>query len=147
MIQQIITHQITNHSNHTQNLCGDFNIDIALVERQNEHNTTPPQAEDIEWRAFTNNLHLTYVPTNNLYSRQGGPNYNQISLIDGYYINTPNNSLYTSTINNDHNLNSYHSPVTLHIPSNTLLTRGPSPTINIPPRMLNPIPYANIKKT
>ena len=109
MIQQIITHQITNHSNHTHILCGDFNRDIALIGRQNEDNTTPTQEEVIKWRTFTNNLHLTYVPTNNLYSGQGGPNYNQTSLINGYYINTSNNSLYTSTINNDHNLNSDHS--------------------------------------
>ena len=146
IIQQNITQQITNHPNHIHILCGDFNRDIALIGRQNEYNTTPPQAEDIEWRTFTNNLQLTYIPTNSSYSRQGGQNYNQTSLIDGYYIKTPNNALYTSTINNDHNLNSDHSPVTLHIPPNTLLARCTPPTTNKPPRILNPIPQENIEK-
>jgi len=108
LIQQNITQQITIHSNHTYILCGDFNRDIALIRRQNEFNTTPPQTEDIEWCTFTNNLQLTYIPTNSPYTRQGDLNYNQISLIDGYYIKIPNNTLYTSTTDNDHNLNSNH---------------------------------------
>jgi exonuclease III len=84
LIHQTITQHTTNLPNHTIILCGDFNRDIALIGRQNEHNTTPPQVEDREWRAFTDSLHLTYIPTNSLYSRQGGPNYTHTSLIDGY---------------------------------------------------------------
>jgi hypothetical protein len=145
IIQQNITQQTINHPNHIHALCGDFNRDIALIGRQNEYTTTPPQAADIEWRTFTDTLQLEYIPTNNKYSRQGGQDYNHTSLIDGYYIKTPDNTLYKSTINNTHNLNSDHSPVTLHIPSNTLLTRCMPPTTDRPPRILNPIPQANIE--
>ena len=122
-IQQNITHQIATHPDHTYVLCGNFNRDIALIGRQNEYNHTPPQTEDIEWRTFTDNLQLTYIPTNSPYTRQGGQNYNQTSLIDGYYVKSPDNTLYTSTTNNNYDLNSDHSPVTLHIPPNTLLAR------------------------
>ena len=146
IIQQNITQQTTTHPNHILILCGDFNRDIALIGRQNEYITTPPQIEDIEWNTFVNNLHLTYIPTNSSYSRQGGQNYNQTSLIDGYYIKTTNNTLYTSTINHDHNLNSDHSPVTLHIPPNTLLARCMPQVEAKPPRILNPIPQTNIDK-
>jgi len=146
IIQQTLTQQTTNHPNHTHILCGDFNRDIALIGRQNGYNTTPPQTEDIEWRTFMNNLQFTYIPTNSLYSRQGGQDYNQTSLIDGFYIKTLNNTLYTSTTNNAHNLNSDHSPVTLHIPPNTLLARCLPPTTDKPPRTLNPIPQVNIEK-
>ena len=146
IIQQNITQQTTNHPNHTHILCGDFNRDVALIGRQNEYTTTPPQLEDIEWRTFVNNLHLTYIPTNSSYSRQGGQNYNQTSLIDGYYIKTTNNTLYTSTTNNTHNLNSDHSPITLHIPPNTLIARDIPPTTEKPPRILNPIPQINIER-
>jgi hypothetical protein len=146
IIQQNITQQFTNHPNHTHILCGDFNRDIALIRRQNGYTTTPPQAEDIEWRTFINSLQLTYIPTNSLYSRQGGQDYNQTSLIDGYYIKTPNNTLYTSTTNNAHNLNLDHSPITLDIPPNTLLARCLPPTTDKPPRILNPIPQTNIEK-
>ena len=48
IIQQNITQQTTSHPNQTQIICGDFNRDIALIGRQNEYNTTPPQVEDIE---------------------------------------------------------------------------------------------------
>ena len=145
-IQQNITNQLNLHPNHTHILCGDFNRDIALIGRQNEFHTTPPQTEDIEWRAFTNNLQLSYIPINSPYTRQGGPNYHQTSLIDGFFIQTPNNNLYTSTTDNDHNLNSDHSPVTLHIPPNVLVAR-PTPTPKQPTtRILNPIPEANIEK-
>ena len=146
IIQQNITQQTINHPNHTHVICGDFNRDIVLIGRQNEYITTPPQAEDIEWRTFMNNMQLAYIPTNSPYSRQGGQNYNQTSLIDGYYIKTSNNALYTSTTNNDHNLNSDHSPVTLHIPPNTLLARCIPPATDKPPRILNPIPQMNIEK-
>jgi hypothetical protein len=48
IIHQNITQQTINHPNHTQIVCRDFNRDIALIERQNEYTTTPPQVEDIE---------------------------------------------------------------------------------------------------
>ena len=145
IIQQHITQQINTHPTFTHILCGDFNQDIALRGRQTEHNTTPPQTEDIEWRTFTDNLQLQYIPTNCPFTRQGGNNYTHTSLIDGYYTKTINNTIFTSTTNNNHNLNSDHSPVTLHIPPNILLAK-PSLPINKPPRILNPIPQANMDK-
>ena len=145
IIKQNITLQVTTHPNYTHILCGDFNRDIALIGRQNDYNLTPPQQEDTDWRAFTDSIHLTHIPTNSQYSRQGGQNYTQTSLIDGYYTNTSNKILYTSTTNNDHNLNSNHSPVTLHIPPNTLLARQTTPTPNNLTRILNPIPQENIE--
>ena len=145
LIKQNITHHTTNHPNHIHILCGDFNKDIALIGRQNDYIKTPPQVADTKWRTFTGNLQLTSIHTNSLYFRQGGQNYNQTSLIDEYYIKTPNNNLYTSTTNNDHNLNSDHSPVTLHIPPNTPLARCLPPTTVKPPRILNPIPQINIQ--
>jgi hypothetical protein len=134
------------HPNHSYILCGDFNRDIALIGRQNESSITPPQTEDMEWRTFTDILNLTYIPTNSTFTRQGGQNYIQTNLIDGYYIQTPNNTLYTSTTNHDYNLNSYHSPIILQIPPNTLLARPTQPKINKPPRIQYPIPQDNIEK-
>jgi hypothetical protein len=146
IMKQNITQQITAHPNHTHILCGDFNRDISLNGRQNDLNITPPQTEDTEWRAFTYSIQLSYIPTNSQYSRQGGQNYTKTSLIDGFYTNSPNNSIYTSTTNNDHNLNSDHAPVTLHIPHNKLLARQTPQTPNNTPRTLNPIPQENIEK-
>ena len=54
-------------------------------------------------------------------------------------------TLYTSTTDNKHNLNSDHSPVTLYIPPNTLLAR-PIPITNKTTRILNPIPQENMEK-
>ena len=145
-IQQQITQQIIAHPNHSYVLCGDFNIDIVLIGRQNETSVTTPQTEDKEWRTFIDTQNLTYIPINSTFTRHGGQNYTQTSLIDGYYIQTPNNTLYTSTTKHDYNLNSYHSPVTLQIPPNTLLARPTQPKVNKPPRILNPIPQENIEK-
>jgi len=124
----------------------ETSIDIAFIGRQNKFNTNPQQIEDIEWRAFIDNLQLTYIPTNSPFSRQGGQNYIQTSLIDGFYINTTNNVLYTTTTNHNHNLNSYHSPVILHIPPNMLLAHPIVLVQNKPSRILNPIPQENIEK-
>ena len=56
-------------------MCGDFNRDIALIERQDEQRFTPPQEEDILWNTYAESLFLTYIPTNTNYSRQGGHKY------------------------------------------------------------------------
>ena len=122
-IKTTITSQITLHTDHTYVFCEDFNRDIALIGRQNDNLNTPPQEEDIQWRTFTASLNLEYIPTNTTYSRQGGNNYTSTSLIDGFYINKPDNSRYFSTTNTDRDLNSDHYPITLHIPHNTLLAR------------------------
>jgi hypothetical protein len=140
-----ITNQITIHPNHIYALCGDFNRDIALRGRQNNHTTTPPQEEDFQWKNFTTSLHLEYIPTNTSISRQGGYNYTSTSLIDGFHIHSPDNSKFTSTTNTNMNLNSDHYPVTLHIPHNTLIARPPPPTITSSTRILNPIPRIHLE--
>ena len=141
-----ITNQITIHPNHIHTLCGDFNRDIALRGRQNNNTNTPPQEEDFQWKNFTTSLNLEYIQTNTSISRQGGYNYTSTSLIDGFYIHSPDNSKFTSTTNTNMNLNSDHYPVTLHIPHNTLIARPPAPTNTPPTRILNPIPPENLEK-
>ena len=111
-----ITNQITINPNHIYTLCGDFNRDIALRGRQNNNINTPPQEEDYQWKKFTASLNLEYIPTNTRISRQGGYKYTSTSLIDGFYIHSPDNNKFISTTNTNMNLNSDHYPVTLHIP-------------------------------
>ena len=96
-IQANITRQINTHPNHTYILCGDFNRDVALIGRQNDQQTTPPQPEDYLWHSFITSLELSYIPTNTTFSRQGGHNYTQNSIIDGFYTNIPHNQQFTST--------------------------------------------------
>ena len=67
-IQQTIKTQIIAHPNHTYLLCSDFNRDIALIRRQNEHGNTPPNKEDLMSRTYTQNIALTYIPTNTNFS-------------------------------------------------------------------------------
>jgi hypothetical protein len=74
-ILDTITQTITQHSNHTIILCGDFNHDIALIGRHHDNEFTPPQEQDRTWRDFTNNLQLTYIATDTSFTRQGGANY------------------------------------------------------------------------
>ena len=144
-IKIAITNQINAHPNHIHILCGDFNRDIALTGRQNYNNNTPPQEEDIQWKTFTTTLNLEYIPTNNNFSRQGGFNYTSTSLIDGFYINSPDNNKFISTTNTNMNLNSDHYPVTLHNPQNILIGRPPPPANTAPTRILNPIPPENLE--
>ena len=132
LLKEEITNQITSHPNHTYTQCGDFNRDIALMGRQNNNTNSPPQEDNFQWNNFTTSLNLEYIPTNTSFSRQGGYNYTSTSLIDGFYINSPDNSQFISTTNTNMNLNSDHYPVTLHIPHNTLIARLSSPT-NISP--------------
>ena len=146
IIQQTIKIQIDAHPNHTYILCGDFNRDIALIGRQNEQRLTPPQEEDLAWNIYVESLFLTYIPTNTNYSRQGGHNYTHTSLIDGFYTNTQNSNIYTSTTLVDSNLNSDHLPITLHIPPNKLLARQPPPPTTRTTRIMNPIPQDHIEK-
>ena len=145
-IQQTIREQIDAHPNHTHILCGDFNRDIALIGRQNEQRFTPPQEEDILWNIYAESLSLTYIPTNTSYSRQGGHNYTHTSLIDGFYTNTQNTNIYTSTTLLEPNLNSNHLPIILHIPPNKLLARQPPLPTTRTTKIMNPIPQENLEK-
>jgi hypothetical protein len=146
IIQITVTEQINAHPNHTYVICGNFNRDIALRGRQNDQQISPPQDKDYQWRSFMDNLDLTYLTTNTTFPRKGGNNYTHNSLIDGFFIKTPNNNQYTSTINQNMELNSDHMPVQLHIPPNTLIAETPSSRSEPLPRTLNPIPKENLKK-
>ena len=144
-LKTTIINQITAHPNHTYLLCGDFNRDIAFIGRQNHNTNTPPQEEDIQWKNFTTSLNFEYIPTNTKFSRQDGYNYTPTSLIDGFYINSPDNSRFTSTTNTNINLNSNHYPITLHIPQNTLIARPPPPITTTHTIIFNPIPPENLE--
>jgi len=89
---------------------------------------------------------LEYIITDTSFSKQGSNNYTTTSLIDGFYINSPNNNIYSSTTNINMNFNSYYYPITLHIPHNTLVARPIPPTNNTETRILNPIPLENLEK-
>ena len=144
-IQNTISDQINVHPDHTYIPCGDFNRDVALIGRQNDLRTTPPQPEDYHWRKFTDNLDLTYITTNTIFSRQGWHNCIHNSLIDGFFIKTPKNNQYISTTNQDIHLNSDHLPIQLHIPPNALMAKITSHMPKLTPRILNPIPKENLK--
>ena len=146
-IMHTISTQITAHPNHTHIICGDFNRDTALIGRQNEYSTTPPpQEEDIRWRMYTNNLLLSYIPTNTTYSRRGGLNYINNSLVDDSYTNIQHATTYKSITLQDQNLNSYHLPIILKISPNTLITRITQPLPSLKTIIMNPIPQENLDK-
>ena len=145
-IQQTIRVQINAHSNHTYILCSDFNRDIALIGCQNEQRYTPTRRRPIIENIIFESLSLTYIPTDTNYSRQGGHNYTQTSLRDGFYINTQNPNIYTSTTLLKSNLNSNHLPIILHISPNLLLGRQPPPPTTRTTGIMNPIPQENLEK-
>ena len=147
-IQNTITNQINTHPNHTYILYGDFNRDIALIDRQNDQQTTPPQIEDYLWQSFTTDLELSYVPTNteDKFTRQGRHNYTQNNFIDGFFIKTPNNNQYTSSPNPNIHLNSGHLSIQLQIPPNMLIAKTPPTTSEPPPRIFNLIPKKKLEE-
>jgi hypothetical protein len=126
-------------------LLGDFNRDIALISRQHGSTRTAPTQQDLDWKQFTNSLHLQYIPTNTDYSHQGGNNYTSTSLIDGFYTKIQQNPLnmprfISKTILNLKQ-NSDHYPICLDIPSNNIISKIPATTSNNnKPKILNPIP-------
>jgi hypothetical protein len=82
------------HNNPLSNiiLLEDFNRDIALIGRQHGTTRTASTQQDLEWKHFTNTLHLQHIPTDTDYSYQGGNNYTSTSLIDGFYTKIQQNS-------------------------------------------------------
>jgi hypothetical protein len=126
-IQTTIFNHIHNNPQSNIILLGDFNRDIALIGRQNEATNTAPIQQDLDWKQFTNSLHLTYIPTNTNYSYQGGYNYTSTSLIDGFYIKTqPNHSdttSFSSTTILKLKQNSDHYPINLYIPPNNIINK------------------------
>jgi hypothetical protein len=141
---QTITSQITRHLNNHIILCGNFNRDIALVGHMQGSNIILPQQQDHQWKLFTQNLGLTYIPTNTSYTRQGGLNYTHTSLLDGYYIKSPTHITYTSQTNTDFPHNSDHFPVSLFLPNNIILARPPPTLPLLNSRLLNLIPQKTL---
>jgi exonuclease III len=150
-IQTTIFNHIHNNPQSNIILFGDFNRDIAFIGRQNGVTNTAPTQQDLEWKQFTNSLHLKYIPTDTNYSYQGGYSYTSTSLIDGFYIklhqNTPNINAFTSRtiLNLKQNLD--HYPINLSIPPNNITSKIHLPPTNInKPKILNPLPPENINK-
>ena len=118
------------HNNPLSNIImlGDFNRDIALISRQNGTTRTAPTQQDLDWKHFTNSLHLQYIPTNTNYSYQGGKNYTSTSLIDSFYTklqqNPPNILIPTSKTILNLRQNSDHYPICLDIPPNNIISKS-----------------------
>jgi hypothetical protein len=112
---------------------------------------TPPTQQDLEWKQFTNSLHLNYRPNDRNYSYQGKYNYTSTSLIDGFYIkiqqNTPNTPTLASKTILSLKQNSDRYPINLYIPPNYIIAKIHLPTPNNnKPKILNPILPENINK-
>jgi hypothetical protein len=133
IIQTTIFNLIYNNPQSNIILLGDFNRDIALIGRQNGTTITAPTQQDLDWKQFTNSLHLIYIPTNTDYSYQGGYNYTSTSLIDGFYIKTqlnpPNTTTFLSTTILNLKQNSDHYPINLYIPPNNIIAKKHLPTL------------------
>ena len=112
-------------------MCSNFNRDIALIGHYFNDQYYPPSALDKFWHTYTTTNNFTYIPIDTTYSRQGGHNYTNTSLLDGFYYkgNLPN--LTSHTLLNIH-YNSDHFPLKLTLPSNTLLSTPPQKTNNSP---------------
>jgi hypothetical protein len=117
------------HNNPLSNiiLCKDFNRDIALIGKQHGTTKTYPTQQDLEWRQFTNSLHLQYIPTDTNYSYQGRNNYTSTNLIDGFYTkihqNSSNIPIFTSKTILNLKQNSDHYPICLEIPQNNIISK------------------------
>jgi hypothetical protein len=151
ILQTTIFNQIYNNPQSNIILLGDFNRDIALIGRQKKTTNTAPTQLDLDWKQFTNSLHLIYIPTNTNYSYQGGLNYTLTSLIDGFYIKIQPSPLHSTTFSFTTILNlkqnSDHYPINLYIPPNHIIAKRHLPTPNSnKPKILNPIPPENISQ-
>jgi hypothetical protein len=148
IIQTTIFNHIHNNPLSNIIMLRDFNRDITLIGRQHGTTRTASTQQDLEWKHFTNSLHLHYIPTNTDYSYQGGNNYTSTSLIDSFYTkmqqNLPNIPLFTSKTILNLKQNSDHYPICLDIPSNNIISKKHTPASNNKPKILNPIPPKNI---
>jgi hypothetical protein len=105
----------------------------------------PPQDVNITWHNFTTNLHLIYILTNTIYSRQRRESCTHTSLLDEFYLKTINIHNYQSTANTTLTLNFDHFPIYLHISNNILIARPLLPPKFQLSYILNPILTQNIK--
>jgi hypothetical protein len=145
IIQTTIFNHIHNNPQSNRILLGDFNRDIALIGKQNGATNTTPTQQDLDWKQFTNLLHLIYISTNTNDSYQRGYNYTSTSLIDGFYIkiqpSSSNTLTFSSTTILDLKQNSNHYPINLYIFPNNIIAKKNLPTPNSnKPKILNPIP-------
>jgi hypothetical protein len=148
IIQTTIFNHIHNNPLSNIIMLGDFNRDIALIGKQTGTTKSAPSQQDLEWKQFTNSLHLQYIPTDTNYSYQGRNNYTSTSLIDGFYTkiqqNLPHTPAFTSKTVLNLKQNSNHYPICLNIPPNNIIAKEYTPTPNNKPKILNPIPPENI---
>jgi hypothetical protein len=142
-IQTTIFNHIHNNPQNNIILFEDLNKDIALIGKQHGNTTTNPTQQDLEWKQFTNSLHLQYISTDTNYSYQGSNNYTSTSLIDGFYTkiqqSTSNITPFTSKTILNLKQNSDHYPICLNIPPNNIVSKIHTPTPNNKPKILNPI--------
>jgi hypothetical protein len=106
IIQTTIFNHIHNNPLSNIIMLGDFNLDIAQIGKQTGTTKSAPLQQDLEWKQFTNSLHLQYIPTNTNYSYQGGNNYTSTSLIDRFYTKIQQNSTHTPSFTSKTTLNS-----------------------------------------
>ena len=142
IIQNTITQTLHKHPTFKILMCGDFNRDIALIGHYANEQFYPLSEIDVLWHTYTIANHFTHIPTDTTYTRQGGHNYINTSLIDGFYYKGNLTQLTSHTLLNIHH-NSDHFPIKLTLPPNILLSRPPQHTNNHPPRLFNPIPQEN----
>ena len=120
-------------------MCEDFNRDIALIGHYANDQYYPPSEPDHLWHSYITNNQLTYIPTDTTYSRQGGSNYINTSLLDEFYYKGLLTNITSYTLLNLQQ-NSDHFLLKLILPSNILLSEPPCQICNNPSRLLNPIP-------
>ena len=104
-----ITTTINKIQNHIIILGGDFNKDVALIGHTNKYIHTLPNENDHQWHKYIIQLNYQYISTSRTYNKQGGNNYSNTNLKDGFYIYNAIPTQYTSTIsiNFQQNLNHF----------------------------------------
>ena len=113
ILEKITT--ITNRNyNHIIIIGGDFNRDIAFIGCTSNYTLTPPNEINHQWHRFITKLDYQYINTNTTYNRQGGNNYSNTSLIDGFYIYNSTPTHYTS---HQYKLSTKLGPLSHHIKS------------------------------
>ena len=139
IIRDTILETINKYPNHTMLLCGNFNRDVAFIERHLDGIHNPLDINDIIWEKFTKTNGFKYITTNTAFSRQGGKNYTATNLIDGFYIKDTQNTSLKNITNINEMQNSYHFPIHLEIPPNFLIAKKPYQIPKTKKKLSNPI--------